>query len=462
MTEREMIMSEDYMDIVLDYSELGEITYPKDKYYYRNVQDEFGILYVDRTLTPSLSLTHYTYRSIPRVESLLQDEVSLERSKVFDPTALSQSGILQVQRPPLSLTGSGVVLGFIDTGIRFNEDVFRNADGSSRILSIWDQTIQTGVPPEGYIYGSEYSNEMINRALKTPNPRQYVPSWDDIGHGTAMASVAAGSILDGGSTFQGAAPNCQIVMVKLKEAKKYLRDYYFAPHDMPLYTDIDMIMAVQYLEQFAVAYRRPVVICIGMGNNYGGHSSGTPGANFMDQTSVKRSRIVVVGGGNEGNAGHHFSGRVKEENNQNGYQDVEIQVKEGVEGFIAELWGSLPNALAVTVRSPGGEITQHVDFRSREGRMFDFIFEDSQVQVDYNQVEISLGLEQFVLRFSKPTPGVWTIRVESAFGNINGHGWFNVWLPIYVEDKVVFLTPDPLITLTNPSNTHEVVTVSTY
>ncbi|MDR2889593.1 MAG: S8 family peptidase [Lachnospiraceae bacterium] len=462
MTEREMVMSEDYVDIISDVTEPWEITYPKDSYFYQEVQGEFGIFYVDRNIVPPMSVSHYTYRAIPKLESLLQDGPSMGPSTVFDPTALSQSGILQIQRPPLSLTGSGVVIGFIDSGIRFTENVFRNADGSSRILSIWDQTIQTGQPPKGMVYGTEYTNDMINRALRTADPRQYVPSWDEIGHGTAVASVAAGSILNGGTTFQGAAPNCQIVMVKCKQAKQYLREYNFAPPDVPLYAETDIILAIRYLEEFAIAYRRPVVICVGVGNNLGGHSGGSPGLNYVDKASVRRSRILIASGGNEGNSAHHFSGSVRGDNNKNEYQNIEIQVKEGVDGFIGELWGSLPNALAVTVRSPGGETTQRVDFRTNESRRFTFIYENSELQVEHRQVEISMGIELFFFRFISPTPGVWTIRVESAFNMIGNRAPFNMWLPIFVEDRVVFLAPDPNITLTSPANTEEIVSVSTY
>lgn len=455
-------MSGDYMDIISDVTESGEVIYPRGKYFFQKIQGDFGIFYVDRSIMPPLSATNYTYRAIPKLYSLLQDDPALGTSRIFDPTALIQSGIIQVQRPPLSLTGSGVVIGFIDTGIRYTEDVFRSSDGSSRIMAIWDQTIQTGTPPAGFVYGSEFTNDMLNGALRTAEPRKYIASWDEIGHGTAVASVAAGSILNGGATFQGAAPNCQIVMVKCKQAKQYLRDYTFAPPEVPLYEDVDIVMALKYLESFAITYRRPVVICIGFGSNAGGHSSGSPASNYLDRTSVKRSRIIVASGGNEGNTAHHFSGSIRGANNQNDYQNIEIQVKEGVAGFIGELWGSLPNALAVTVRSPGGEMTERVDFGTSESRQFSFVYEETELQIEHRQVEISLGVELFIFRFTAPTPGVWTIRVESAFNMIGNRAPFNMWLPIFVEDRVAFLMPDPNVTLTSPANTQEVVAVSTY
>lgn len=67
----------------------------------------------------------------------------------FDPADLIASGITQVQRPPLSLTGQGVILCFIDTGIDYQNPVFLDENGNSRILAIWDQTVQTGAPLMG-------------------------------------------------------------------------------------------------------------------------------------------------------------------------------------------------------------------------------------------------------------------------------------------------------------------------
>lgn len=178
MTENEMILSNNFMDIISDTTELSEVNYPGDEFYYQQVEGDFGIFYIDRALVPPLNAANFTYRSIPKLFTLTQQELVPGRSLIYDPTALIESGILQVQRAPLSLTGSGVVVGFIDTGIRYTDDVFRNADGTSRIMSIWDQTIQSGAPPEGLKYGTEYTQQMINQALRTNDPRRFVPSWD--------------------------------------------------------------------------------------------------------------------------------------------------------------------------------------------------------------------------------------------------------------------------------------------
>ncbi len=462
MPDREKILSDDYMDIISDASEFYSMNYPPEEYYYQQVEGDFGIFYINRSIVPPLNPTNFTYRAIPKLFALMQTEEVQQNRTVFDPSALIETGILQVQRPPLSLLGSGVVLGFIDTGIRYTEDVFRNADGSSRVMAIWDQTIQTGVPPEGMKYGSQYTKSMIDQALRTDNPRNFVPSWDENGHGTSVASVAAGSSLGEGTIFQGAAPDCQIVVVKCKQAKQYLRDYYFVPEEVDAYSETDVIMALKYIEEFGIAYRRPVVICFGMGSNLGGHAGGSPFSTFINRTAVRRSRIVVAGGGNEGNTAHHYSGSVRNISDDDNHDQVEIQVKEGTPGFILELWGGLPNSLSASIHSPGGERTEAVDFRTQGGRNFSFVYEQTQVRADHVLVEQSTGDELFVFRFTNPTAGVWVIDVGSSFGVMGNDGSFNMWMPISAGEDVVFLRPDPYITLTGPANTMEILTVTTY
>ena len=280
----------------------------------------------------------------------------------FDPSPLIKSGILQAQGQPLNLTGRGVVLGFLDTGIRYEEEVFRNPDGSSRILGIWDQTIDTGQTPEGLLYGTEYNREMINAALLSDNPREIVPSYDENGHGTALASVAAGSAIRGGLIFTGAAPEADIAVVKLRQAKDYLREFYLIPEGVPAYSESDIITAVKYLESYAISLVRPLVICIGLGTNMGDHEGHSVLAGYLNTIATRRSRAIVLGGGDEGNSAHHYVGYATEGMTET-TDNVEIRVDEGERGFTAELWGNIPASHSIAIRSPGGETTEKVIYQ---------------------------------------------------------------------------------------------------
>ena len=213
MTDREKIMSEDYYDFLTDSPrEEGFTGYFEDGLFL-NIENDLSLVYIKKDEMSPQRLRGLIYRDVPKLFGLM----GLERGAAvsFDPEPLMKCGILQVQGAPLNLTGRGVVLGFLDTGIRYDEEVFRNPDGSTRILGIWDQEIQSGQPPAGFLYGTEYTRELIQAALQSEKPRQIVPSYDENGHGTEIASVAAGSMLSGGLRFQGAAPDADIVVVKL-------------------------------------------------------------------------------------------------------------------------------------------------------------------------------------------------------------------------------------------------------
>lgn len=463
MTDREKIASDDYIDILSDYSQPEGLDVQVEDYVFQPVDTNLGVTYIRKDEVTPLSIQNFTYRSIPKVYGLMQTAENAPGTGSFDPTPLINTGILQVQGEPLNLTGRGVVLGFLDTGIRYEEEVFRNSDGSSRILGIWDQNINTGSTPEGLLYGTEYKKELIDAALLSDNPRQVVPSYDENGHGSAIASVAAGSAVSGGLRFLGAAPEADIAVVKLRQAKPYLREFYMVPDGVVAYSESDIITAIKYLESYAISLVRPLVICIGIGSNMGDHEGHSILAGYLNTIATRRSRAVVLCGGNEGNSSHHYVG-MPTEGMQEMVEDVEIRVGEGERGFIAELWGNVPSSHAILVRSPGGETTGRVDFRARDTREFSFVYENTKIRVDHVLVEQGSGEELIFFRFVDPTPGVWTIQVTTMSGNRQPSGSFHVWLPIsaYLQSETYFLRPSPYTTITEPGNAREVITTTYY
>lgn len=129
----------------------------------------------------------------------------------LDRPNLESAGITQVQQQPyLNLSGRGVLIGIVDTGINYTQDIFRYEDGTSKIQFIYDQTI-IGKPPEGFYLGTDYTNAQINEALNAENPYDIVPHQDTSGHGTFLASIAAGRELNG---YIGAAPDAELIIVK--------------------------------------------------------------------------------------------------------------------------------------------------------------------------------------------------------------------------------------------------------
>lgn len=463
MTCQERILSNNYSDTLIDA--ILPDDYQFDlllDYCFHRITNEWGILYIERIGDVNYDIGQLAYSLTPKCYGLMECNAlqSLNAAQNYDLNTLSlaESGILAVQREPLNLTGKNVTIGFIDTGIRYQEPVFKDFAGRSRIVSIWDQTIQTGTPPEGFEYGTEYTNEMINEALASENPLSIVPSTDANGHGSVMASLAAGSPIDNGR-FVGAAPDSQIAVVKLKEAKQYLRDYYKIPSGVPCYSEADILQAIQYLQKYALLLTRPLVICLGIGTSLGDHTGGGMLGNYIDYISMQKSRATVIAGGNEGNAAHHFFGEISVSET---YQDVEIRVGEDDKGFIMDLWGDAPYFYNAAIRTPGGEIARWNNPRSYIPQEFTFIYEKSRIVIEYQLVESLSGAEVIRFRFSNPTQGVWSIRISSEGNTIGGQ--FNIWLPVtdFLSADTYFLESSPHTTITEPGYAHSATTVAGY
>ena len=454
MNCREKILSEDYMSILLDYVP-EEANQEDEAFCYQQVDGTLGIYYLDRSAVLPLSPVNYLYRYLPQLFCL--GAFTAAGSRTFRPEPLEGSGILAQQRPPLELTGRRVVMAFIDTGISYENPVFRYSDGSSRILAIWDQTDQSGQSPEGFLYGTEYVREQIDRALELEDPHSLVPEKDEIGHGTAVASVAAGSRLEEGSLFTGAAPDCEIVAVKLRPAKQYLRDYYRIADKEPAYSTDDILLAVKYVQQFVIPLYRPIVICLGLGTSFGSHSGVSLFSEYLQRIARSVSQAVVIGGGNEGNTAGHFRGRLTE--NQ---QQVELRVGEGVTGFTAELWGSKPSVFRLAVRSPGGEQLPEVEFGLGSTVEYTFVYEKTRIQITDTANERNTGDQLMLIRFTAPSPGVWTFLIRGA--RVFPESIFDIWLAPqqFRSGELFFLVPDPDVTLTVPSYTTDAVTVTFY
>ena len=442
----EMILSESYADIILpsytgfltDYKERGAqifnnyygmVHYPLEEELFQNYY-EYG----------------FFYNTIPKLFTLLDLE------------SLEASGILAVQNQPvLGLKGQDVLIGFIDTGIDYTHPAFRRPDGLSRIVGIWDQTLQTGQPPFDLNYGTAYSQEELNQALGMEDPFSLVPSRDENGHGTFLAGVAAGSALPQQS-FSGAAPEALIAMVKLKPAKEYLKEIFYVTGSAPAYQSTDIMLGIRYLILLADALKKPLVLCIGLGSNQGSHSGSSPLDSMLSVTDQYRGIHAVTAAGNEAGKAHHFYGTAA---NSGAYEAVEILVEPGTSGFCAELWGQPPEVYAVGFESPLGEVIQKLPPRISFSENISFILENTRIFVTSEIVQTVSGHQLIFIRFSDPTPGSWKIRVYTdSFNNGNYH----IWLPItgFSDPDVRFLRPNPDTTLTVPSASVSTMTTAAY
>lgn len=405
----------------------------------------YEILYFDGEKLPPLSIEDYTYMAIPKCYGLM------------NLTSLEVSGITTLQNlPTLSLNGQGVLIAVIDTGINYLDQAFRNSDGSTRIYSIWDQN-EGKTAPEGLLYGREYTREQINEAIRSENPLEIVPQQDVNGHGTALASIAAGS-KDLSNEFTGAAPLSELLVVKLRPAKSYLRDFYFIPEQAEAYSEADIMASLYYVNQVAEKRNLPLVICLGLGSNNGGRNGTGPLCEMLNNLAALRHRAVVLAAGNEANARHHYWGRVESTLTPT---RVEINVEQDIKGFYAELWALAPERFSVSVQSPTGEVLSKTIPINGESQKITFLFEGTTLTVDYRDTD-RFGQNLLIfLRFSNAVKGIWTVRVYPDMA-ITGN--FNIWLPIsnLLMGNVYFLEPNPNTTLTTPSDSAIPITSGGY
>lgn len=409
---------------------------------------EYAIIYTPLADAAPISLERYEYYSIPKLYTLL------------DTSSMEASGILPVFRQPaLSNKGQGVLIGLIDTGIDYRNPLFQNPNGTTRIAGIWDQTLPEDpnqLPPgvsdptgqlAGISYGTVFTPAQINAALRSENPLDLVPSTDTEGHGTFLAGIAAGGETPSGD-FIGAAPLASIGVVKLKPAKKYLRDFYLIRQDAFAYQENDIMLGIKYLQLLSQETAMPLVILLALGTNWGSHEGAFPLGQVLQTSSQYIGIVNVIAAGNETGLSHHHSNFLPG-NGQ--WEDVEIRVAPGERGFTAELWSDITDLYTIGFISPSGETVSRIPLTlGRESRVT-FLLEKTVITVNYLPAEAGSGRQLIFFRFQDPSAGIWLIRVYNTF-YLNGQ--YHLWLPVesFCSPDTIFLTPDPDNTVTAPAN----------
>lgn len=439
-------VSEDYSDMIYIYpSHTENLPEELPRYDPQIVDSQFAILHIP--LSEDLyTIADTGYASVPKLFTYVST-VSLEAS-----------GILSTQfQPVLNLTGNGILLGFLDSGIDYTHPAFRNPDGTTRILGIWDQTDQTGTPPDALQYGTEYTEEQINQALFSVDPYSLVPERDLNGHGTAVAGIACGTVQEE-SDFYGAAPGSGILFVRLKPAKQYLRDYFLIPEGADAYQETDLMLGIRYLVQTARRLRKSLVICISLGTSQGSHTGQSPLEEVIISAQQLSGIYAVAAAGNEAGQGHHY---YKKMNTEGESATIELLVDTQTRGFTIEFWAGSPELYNIGIISPGGEIIEPVPFRAKTSQEFTFLLENTKVTLDYEAVEVTSGSFVALIRFSTPSIGLWRIQVVNR---VFLNGIFHLWLPItgLVDPGIRFYSPSPDTTLVIPACAEPVITVSTY
>lgn len=461
-----LIVSEETGDYIIEYNSLYfEQIQRQDGVCISCINDTWCILYTNYPGSRNINIQQ-GYYSVPKLYGLM------------DTTSFDASGITAtLNQPLLNVRGQGVLIGFLDTGIDYLREDFKASGGRTRIAAVWDQTIQsvnyeedTGEAAgteqydreqvQGMVqYGTVYTREDINAALAAEregqNPYDIVPSRDENGHGTFLAGVAAASET---ADYIGAAPEAEILMVKLKPAKKYLRDFYLLPEQVEAYSETDMMMGVRFLQQYAIREKKPLVICVGLGTASGSRTGALPFADLLNTLARQVNTVVVTCTGNEANNRTHTSGLAVSDTEPS---EIEITVGADERGFVMEIWAESLDILSVAITSPSGERISRIPARIDTGGVYNFLLERSQVAVDYRVVESASGYEVIFMRFINPAQGIWKIHVYSLTNIV---GRYNAWLPLkqFLSGDTYFLNSNPSTTLTEPGAAERVISVGAY
>lgn len=361
----------------------------------------------------------------------------------------AQSCITQVTQQEPYLTGENVIIAVLDSGIDYFLPEFRDADGQTRILAIWDHTrqpdeMQDRLPPEGYREGVLYTREMINEALALGREegQKLVPVFDLSGHGTAVAGVAAGTNI-------GAAPRADLLIIRLGNPQA---------DSFPRTTQL--MRGVNYAVNLGITLNRPVVINMSFGNTYGDHQGNSLLERFIDNASEIGRSAIVIGSGNEGASAGHTAGVVRE-----GSRMVELAVGDYETGLSIQLWKFYQDVYNLVIISPGGERMTMELSNIREAQAVRRTLEQTQLlcylgkPLPYNvQQEIFIDMipvDRYV------NSGVWRMELEPV-SLVTGE--YRFYLPGYAVRNAAtgFFLPTPEMTITIPSTSRRAITVGAY
>lgn len=374
---------------------------------------------------------------------------------------IGSSCVNRVRLPDYNLTGKGTLVACLDSGVDFYHPDFRNADGTTRIAVMWDQTTP-GNPPEGYTTGSVYTTEDINAAIEAKEAgssgqgndqgqpdrgRDIVPEFDATGHGTAVLGIMAGNGRGSNRGIVGVAPEAEIIVVKLGN-----------PDGRGFPRTTQLMLAIDFAVRYAMGTGKPLAINISFGNNYGAHNGDSILERYMDTVSNLYKMSIVTGTGNDGITARHTAGNLSGGQRET----VEIYVADYMNSFNLQIWKHYLDDFDIFIESPAN---RQIGPLSSYSRVQNYVLPEDMISVYYSEPtpynpeqEIYIS---WIPRGDYVTPGIWKIYLQPR--RIIA-GDYNMWLPVAgsTSSEVSFVRPNIFNTLVVPSTARYVISVAAY
>lgn len=363
---------------------------------------------------------------------------------LFNNPAIIAACITPVQQVDYRLSGEGVLIAVLDTGINYNHMDFRNENGTTRIVAIWDQNIE-GTPPPGFTIGTEYTSEDINAALN--GSAENVPPLDTVGHGTAVAGIAAGNGRASNGNYIGSAPQSSLLIVKLAQN---ISSYFTS--------DTNLMRGIKYAVDTAIKLNMPLVINISYGTNQGSHDGTSLFEQYINDMSDRWRTSIVIANGNEGASGKHFHGYLE----SGDVIDVQFAILSRLERLSITMLKYFVDNFQIQIIDGAGRRSSTFDLNSDHV----IIIGTEVVTVSVIQPTPYNADQNVTLVFSDLTGNtlmetIWTIRII-GISVVNGN--INMWLPVTEISGVgtSFLSPQVNTSLTIPSTVQKAVSVGGY
>lgn len=452
---KELFFNEGYDAYFVEFTgdiqeRLKNIDYAK-MYYTDNF---FGTIFVKQGMLNTL------LQSVPEITILHKNFPYTLTPTVLEEGPFSPKGI---EKGNVPYNGEGVVVGIISTGIDYLNPRFMKEDGTTRIISIWDQTIDIGERHHNIIYGKEFTRLDINEAIKLntigQNPYDKVEHRDETGYGTAMAGIVGGRKLNQTEAFSSVAPKCEFAIVKLKKAKKnILVVNAIEESEAGVYEGIDIAEAMDYLSTLQQVLNKPMVVYIPLGSNLGGHDGGTVLERYIDFLTERRGFATVATVGVQGTGDTHTSGNLFE---TGGQDTIDINIAEGENNIIISLYTIQPDKVSVGIIAPDGSTVEKIETPTNQGESITFNLSSSTITIQNYSEEKVVPDNNLEFLIRGLTPGVWKITLK-AEQLLNGR--YDAWMTQknLLQKETRFLKPDPFITVVTPSTARNMISTGFY